>query len=175
LIAYPFRIGFLCARQVRVYLTRILSYGAQDKNALAIATGRQVLIDMGITRLPRRPGTRHVIAELLKTKWALRNHTEESLLALPTLEDKRWLQAMSIIDMMQAVAYCSDMNLFAVMNLRMLRWTVRYGVCRFSPTVLATYGVVLCQIGELRTAQLYGASSMDVKGFSSYDYLSDWV
>jgi histidine kinase len=158
-----------------VYLTRILSYGAQDKNALAIATGRQVLIDMGITRLPRRPGTRHVIAELLKTKWALRNHTEQALLALPTLEDARWLQAMSIIDMMQAVAYCSDMNLFAVMNLRMLRWTVRYGVCRFSPTVLATYGVVLCQIGELRTAQLYGASSMDVKGFSSYDYLSDWV
>jgi hypothetical protein len=98
------------------------------------------------------------MAELLKTKWVLRNHTEQSLLALPTLEDKRRLQAMSIINMMAAFAYYSDMNLFAVMNLRMVRWTVRYGVCRYSPNALATYAVVLCNVGEFQAAQVFGAS-----------------
>lgn len=146
-----------CVGKVRVYLTRISSYGSQDKHGLAITTGRQVLIEMGITRLPRRPKTHHVIAELLKTKRVLRNHTKNSLMALPTIEDKRWLQAMSIVDIMLAVAYCCDINLFAVMNLRMLRWTIRFGVCCFSPNAISAYGVVLCHAGELRAAQTYGA------------------
>jgi histidine kinase len=139
-----------------VYSTRITSYGCQDKHGLAISTGRQVLIEMGVTRLPIRPRLTHVVAELLKTKWVLRKHTQQSLLELPNLESKRWLHAMSIVDMMEAVAFGSDINLFAVMNLRMIRWTVRYGLSRFSPTALAAYGVTLCHVGELQAAQSFG-------------------
>jgi predicted ATPase len=142
--------------KVRVYLTRILSYSAQDRNELCLATGRRVLMDMGMTTLPKRPGTQHVILEFLKTKLALRKQTEQSLKELPVLEDERWYQAMSIIDMMQAVAYCSNQNLFAVMNLRLLRWTVKYGVCRFSPTVFATYGIILCTLNEIADGQMMG-------------------
>jgi histidine kinase len=141
-----------------VYLTRISSYGSQSKQALAVATGRQVLIEMGVTRLPNRPNTLFVMAELMKTKWVLRHHTEQSLLGLPTLRDKKWLQAMSIANMMGASAFFCDINLFAVMNLRMVQWTVRFGVCNYSPNALAAYGLVLCQIGELQAAQSFGAS-----------------
>jgi hypothetical protein len=42
------------------------------------------------------------------------------------------------------------------MNLRMLRWTIKHGVCRFSPTVFSTYGVVLCGLGELELAHMFG-------------------
>jgi predicted ATPase len=151
--------------KVRVYLTRILSYSAQDLNDLCLATGRQVLIDMGMTNLPMHPGKGHVIIEFLRTKMALRNHTEESLKTLPLLEDKRWFQAMSIMDMMQAVAYCTDQDFFAVMNLRMLRWTLKHGVCRFSPTVFATYGIILCTLNEINPGQIMGT----YKNFRSCD------
>jgi predicted ATPase len=142
--------------KVRVYLTRILSYSARELNDLCLATGRQVLIDMGMSTLPMHPGKGHVIIEFLRTKMALRRHTEESLKNLPLLEDKRWFQAMSVVDMMQAVAYCTDQDFFAVMNLRMLRWTLKHGVCRFSPTVFATYGIILCTLNEIDAGQMMG-------------------
>jgi predicted ATPase len=119
---------------------------------------------MGMSTLPKNPGKGHVLVEFLKTKIALRNHTEQSLKALPLLEDERWYQAMSIVDMMQAVAYCTDQNFFAVMNLRMLRWTLKHGVCRFSPTVFATYGIILCTVNEIEAGQVMGA--LTVKSFS---------
>ena len=65
---------------------------------------------------------------------------------------------MSVIDVMQAIAYISNMNFFAVMNLRMLRWTMKHGVCRFSPTVFATYGIVLAGLNELNMARIMGTS-----------------
>lgn len=139
-----------------MYLTRILSFGAQDRNVTAMETGRSVLMEMGVTKLPLRPNTLNVLVELIKTKIALRSHTEESLKALPALENKKWRQAMSIIDMMQAIAYCSDINFFAVMNLRMVRWTVKHGVCIFSPSAFATYGIILAGLNELNTARSMG-------------------
>ena len=142
--------------KVRVYLTRILSYGAQDQNAKALATGRKVLLRMGMTRLPKRPGLRHVVLELVKTKFLLRRHTESTLLALPLLTNDRWLQAMSVVDMMNAIAYCTDINFFAVMTLRMLRWVVTHGVCQYAPTVFSTYGIILCGLGELQAARMFG-------------------
>jgi histidine kinase len=142
--------------KVRCYLTRILSYGAQDLNADALETGRDVLIKMKITTLPKCPGKHHVRVELAKTKLLLRGHTLTSLVALPLLKDKHWHQAMGIIDMMNAIAYCANINFFTVMNLRMLRWTIKQGVCRFSPTVFSTYGVVLCGLGELQLAHMFG-------------------
>ena len=142
--------------KVRVYLTRILSYGAQDRNFEALQVGRKVLREMKVTNLPMRPTTRHIIVELLKTKQLLRNHTPDSLLALPKLESKKWLLAMSVVDMMNATAYVFDINFFTVMNLRTLRWSVAHGVCRYSPTVFSTYGVILSGLGDVKVARMYG-------------------
>ena len=142
--------------KVRVYLTRILSYGAQDRNLEALQVGRKVLREMKVTNIPLRPTTRHLIVELLRTKFLLRNHTPESLLALPKLESKKWLLAMSVVDMMTAIAYVFDINVFTVMNLRTLRWSVTHGVCRYSPTIFSTYGVVLSSLGDVKIARMYG-------------------
>jgi predicted ATPase len=146
--------------KVRCYLTRILSYGAQDCNGLALETGRSVLIEMNVPMLPKKPGLLHVFVELMKAKRCLKKYDQQSLLSLPALEDHRWYQAMSVVDMMNAIAYCSDINFFAVMNLRMMRWTLSHGVCKFSPTAFCTYGIILCGLGELKEAHMFGTSSL---------------
>lgn len=151
--------------KVRAYLVRILSYGAQDRNVLALETGRRVLMEMGITRLPKRTKAHHVLVEIIKTKLVLRRHTEQSLIALPKLENKRWLQAMSIVDMMISIAYISDIKFFAVMNLRMLRWALIHGVCRYTPTAFSMYAIVLCTLGELSKGRMYGTS---ISGLSHF-------
>jgi predicted ATPase len=134
--------------KIRVYLTRILSYAALDRSEEALDTGRRVLQELGVTRLPKNPGNHHVLLELMKTKALLRHHDESTLNALPPLDDKAMFQALSIIDMMQPAAYLYNLKLFAVMNLRSLRWTVTRGVCQFSPTLFATFGIILCGLGE---------------------------
>jgi predicted ATPase len=146
--------------KVRCYLTRILSHGAQDRNSLALETGRKVLVEMKVSTLPMKPGIFHVFVELMKTKRCLKKYDQQSLLSLPNLENKKWYQAMSVVDMMNAIAYCSDINFFAVMNLRMMRWTLSHGVCQFSPTVFCTYGIILCGLGELKEAHKFGASHL---------------
>jgi predicted ATPase len=134
--------------KIRVYLTRILSYAALDQSEDALDTGRRVLRELGITRLPKNPGNHLVLLELMKTKALLRHHNESTLNALPPLDDKLMFQALSIIDMMQPAAYLFNLKLFAVMNLRSLRWTVKRGVCLFSPTLFATFGIILCGLGD---------------------------
>jgi predicted ATPase len=134
--------------KIRVYLTRILSYAALDRSEDALDTGRRVLKELGVTRLPKNPGNHHVLLELMKTKALIRHHDESTLNALPLLDDKAMLQALSIVDMMQPAAYLYNLKLFAVMNLRSLRWTVERGVCQFSPTLFATFGIILCGLGE---------------------------
>jgi predicted ATPase len=146
--------------KIRAYKTRILAFVAEDRLVEAIDTGRQVLSDLGVTRLPRRPGFFHVLAEFAKTKYLMRLHTEQSLAALPDLDNLGLFHAANIVDVMQTAAFLSNPNLFIVMNLRILRWTVTHGVCQFSPTQFASYGMILCILGNTVAASSMGMSTV---------------
>jgi predicted ATPase len=96
----------------------------------------------------------------------MRIHDEQSLAALPHLDDIRLFLAMNIMDVMQIAAFLANPNLFIVMNLRMLRWTVTHGVCQFSPTLFASYGMVLCILGQTAAASSMGMSP-SASGFAA--------
>jgi predicted ATPase len=53
---------------------------------------------------------------------------------------------MGIIYMMTVMAYITNPNLFLVMFARVVRWNIKYGVCKYSPHAFGTYGVVLCGV-----------------------------
>jgi predicted ATPase len=145
--------------KVRVYLIRISSYGVQYRHELCLEIAVKVLKEMGITRLPLRPRSYQVVLEAIKTKLLLRNRTEESLTSLPLIESKRWLQAMSITDMLQQIAYNSNQNFFAVMRLRSLRWTLNHGVCSYTPSLFAAYALLLCATGDVQKGHVMGTIS----------------
>jgi predicted ATPase len=143
--------------KVRVYLIRISSYGVQYRHELCLEIAVKVLKEMGIARLPLRPRSYQVVLEAIKTKFMLRNRTEESLTSLPLIESKRWLQAMSITDMLQQIAYNSNQNFFAVMRLRSLQWTLNHGVCSYTPSLFAAYALLLCASGDVQKGHAMGA------------------
>jgi len=140
----------------RVSLIRILSLGAQEKTEEAVAFGLNVLHGLGFLSLSR-PGKFAVLKELVKTKLLLRTHSQQTLSALPLLQQRDRIMAMAIIAKLGTMAYFLDPNLYVILYLKCFRWSVKYGVCQHSPIAFATYGAIVCNVlGDAMLGRLYG-------------------
>ena len=143
--------------KVRVYLTKILALGVRERFKEAVDTGRLVLKKMGITDLPRDPSDLTVLREAKKTKVLFKNQTKQTLMQLPIATDGRWILAVGVVDRMASKAYLFNMNFYIVMHLRCLRWTLKHGVSKFSPSTFATYGIILGnRFADAEGAKLFG-------------------
>ena len=132
------------AEKMRAYMMRIKSYGEKEKFQQAIATAVDVYNQMGLgTTLTTSPGKANVVMELLKTKKFLKKHTQESLIALPLMEDERRIAAMGIIDMLAVPAYSASPMLYVLIWIRAVRWSVKFGVCKYSATAFSRFSVVM--------------------------------
>ena len=129
--------------KIRAYLTRILSYGVQERFGEAIDTGLFVLREMGMATFPRNPSKVSVLMELLKTRRVLKTHTLESLSKLPVLGDKKRELAMGLIHMMSSMAYVSCPNLHFIAYFKATRWSIKYGLCKYSPPAIARCAILV--------------------------------
>jgi predicted ATPase/class 3 adenylate cyclase len=127
--------------RARVYMTKVriethLSH-LQDAFAAAV-TGLSLL---GI-RVPAHPGRFAVLIEMIKSRWALGRRTPESILALPPLTDPEAIVAMHLYFFVLPYAYSSP-ELFSLIQLRMLRISLRKGINQFSFSGFNLYGTIL--------------------------------
>ncbi|MDE3253995.1 MAG: AAA family ATPase, partial [Bacteroidota bacterium] len=82
--------------KVKPYEIRILAYKAENKLLDAIQTGLEVLSQLG-EKFPARPGMLHVMTDLVKTKIKLGRKNNETLQALPVMENEYKIAAMRIM------------------------------------------------------------------------------
>ena len=134
--------------KLRALFLKIQSAMAMERTDEALDVGMEALKTLGIRGIPRRPSMLVVSLEIVRTRRLLRRHTAETLLELPLLTDKRRLSAAQCIDFLQNASYISDPNFFLVIFLTAMRWCIKYGITKFSPSLFAIYGQI--QISTFR-------------------------
>jgi predicted ATPase len=56
--------------------------------------------------------------------------------------------AVHIIYRIMNATFSADPNLFLILALTAMRWTVKYGVSKYSPPMISVYGLVVCGLLE---------------------------
>jgi predicted ATPase len=154
--------------KLRALLVKAYVLGGQHKPLEAIDTCRGVLRNLRIW-LPSNPKTIHVLIEFARTKRILKGRKAHELLSLPRTSDKMKIEAIRFLHAASIFAWHADLDSVAsFLFLRMMRLTLKYGLCKLSPYVFATFGVILAAIGEHREGFEFGQVALQL-----HDHLED--
>lgn len=134
--------------KVRAYTVRISYLGSCERYMDALSVACSVLRDLGLVTLPLAPSLFKIVKELGKTKRMVKDHSVSTLLALPMMEDPRRIAAMGILDKMATFAYLCNEKLLLLLFLLAMQWTLKYGLCEYSPYVITCYGFILILLGD---------------------------
>lgn len=129
--------------RVKVYETKILAFMAQSKFTDALNTTVEIVNKLGVP-IPKRPKTRHILAETFRTKWALRGKTIESLVDLPQMTDPHKLAALQLMSLAITPAYFTSPAFFAILIHKMVALSVVYGNAPVSSVAYVFYAMLLC-------------------------------
>ena len=145
--------------KVKLYEVEIISYTAQNKKLEVVDTALFVLKLLGIN-FPKDPNMLQVLMSLAKTKLALIGKQPDSLFELPQMTNSSLSAALRIMIKMGMPTYMLFPNLFLLITLKAVRLYIKHGNSNSSPTVYATYGMLLCYIGDINSGYKFGKLSL---------------
>ena len=129
--------------RVTAYQTKIQAFMAQNKLLDALNTAMEIVNMLGVS-IPKSPKARHVLAEKLKTKWALRGKPIESLIDLPRMTDPVKLAALQLLSLAVTPAYFTSPALFVIIINKMVALSVVHGNAPVSSVAYVFYAMLLC-------------------------------
>jgi hypothetical protein len=127
---------------LRVRSTRVNSLSSTNRLTEALEEGLDTLRHLGV-KIPPKARMRHVSIEFLRTRRLLRGKTNEAVLRMPLMVDADNIAAMQMLNLLFPVAYRIDRVLFTLINLRLVRLTLQYGLSAISTVGFAAYSVML--------------------------------
>ncbi len=128
--------------KARVYTTMVVVYTNQRSPREAIELGLSALRLFGIKySIDADKGS--VIFELIKARMALRRHTLEQVLDLPRMQDEELLAAHELMLSVATPAYYVNPNLFALLTLRGVNDSLRYGHVPHAALAFASLGTIV--------------------------------
>jgi predicted ATPase len=154
--------------KLRALLVKAYVLGGQNKLLDAIDTCRGVLRQLRIC-LPSNPKTIHILIEYARTKRILKGRKAHDLLSLPRTSDDMKIEAIRFLNAASIFAWHADLEgVASFVFLRMMRLTLKYGLCKFSPYVVATFGMLLAALGEHKEGYEFGRVALQL-----HDHLED--
>ena len=142
--------------KVKPYEIRILAYKAENKLLDAIRTGRELLEQLGET-FPKKPMLPHVMLDLVKLKFKLRNKGNDQLKELPLMTNEYKIAAMRILAGIASSSYWATPTFFPLVIFRMVNLSLQYGNTSVSAFAFATYGVIMCGVlGDMKSGYEFG-------------------
>ncbi|MHA7630759.1 AAA family ATPase [Corallococcus sp. M7] len=149
-------------QRVRVLELKLYRCSSQMLWSRCIELGLKALRMLG-ERLPARPSKADVVLALGRTKWMLRDHSPESLRALPEMKDEDRLAAMRILRLIGSAAYFSLPDLFPLITFRMVQLSIRWGNTGLSSYAFVLYGLILCSVlGDYDGGYAFGRLGMEL-------------
>lgn len=145
--------------KVKLYEIKIIAYTAQNKKLEVVNTALFVLKLLGIN-FPKNPNISQVFMSLIKTKLTLIGKQPDSLYELPQMTNSYLSAALNIMISMGMPTYMLFPNLFLLIILKAVRLYIKNGNSTGSPTVYATYGMLLCYIGDINSGYKFGKLSL---------------
>lgn len=135
---------------------------AQYEMPEAVRIGVAVLRDLGV-RFPERPRMSDVVLAMIRTRLSLVSTSMASLAALPEMTDPETSAAMRIMSVMLKAAYGVSLELAALLSLKSVRLSVKYGNAPESPVAYAIYGALLCdRVGAIDTGYRFGRLALQL-------------
>lgn len=131
--------------KVQVFEIRIQSKIAENRIIEAISIALTALDILGI-HLPESPGKARVVAGYLHTRSLLTGKKVEDLADLPVLTDTRIRAGTRILFCVITAAYLARPELWAMIVLHLVNFSLRYGNSQASPVAYTYFGVFLCGV-----------------------------
>jgi len=131
------------SEKARLYNIRLMMYATQGHHRDACDVGIAGLRLFGIDLSPS-PSRVAVMGELLRVKRRLLGKRVPDLIDLPEMRDADRRVAMSFLSNLTGTSYQADLNLFAVVVLRMVHMSLKYGNTHMAAHGYGLYGAMLC-------------------------------
>ncbi|HSH05805.1 MAG TPA: AAA family ATPase [Anaerolineae bacterium] len=128
--------------KVRIYEVTIGAQLAANQPNQAARTALEALRLLGI-KIPIEPHFGHVVSSLMRTEILMVGRKIERLASMTAMSLADKLAAMRIMSTVSAAAYIANPQLFALLALKMVRLSVRYGPAPASAQAYATYALIL--------------------------------
>jgi len=127
---------------------RALVSGHQYDDALAECL--QVLEELGYSSFPEvsRLSNFDLSKDMAKTKLLLRKY-KGRITGLPLMNSTIRIHAMGVLNALYETCHQSKSPLLPFVGTRMVRWSLKYGLCTHSCVAFARFGTLLCSTGNL--------------------------
>ena len=146
--------------KVTAYEVKIQASIARNRSQEGLKIGLAALRLLGV-KFPVNPNRLDIMLALLRVKYVLLGKKIESLVDLPEMTDPVKLAAIRILMNLGTAAYNSAPNLFPLIVLKGIEFSVRYGNCLESTVAYASYGIILCAVlGDIEKGYRFGRQAL---------------
>ena len=128
--------------RMKIHEIRLLAYTGQNKPHETVTYAIDVLKLLDI-RLPA-PNKINIMLSLLKTKFALKGRQPHELIHLPEMTDSQKLAATRILAIALSAAFHTDPKILALIELKLVNLSLKYGNAPESAFAYSIYGFFLC-------------------------------
>ena len=146
------RHAIACHDKITACCTQILSLGSRMKFLEALELGLNNLKRLG-EPVPS-PTKYNILREYVKTKWKLRGKSNEDILRLPLMSDRKKLGAMRISGIIFLYACFCRPEYIAMLATQSVQLSLKYGLSAMSAPGFASFAFLLCS-GTGSTAEGY--------------------
>ena len=148
--------------QLRVHQIFVFALIAQSKHLEVINYGLGVLKKVGV-KLPNRPNDLHIITELIKTKWLLRNHTASSFKNVTLVDSEELRLIIHIMSSTSTGAYHNYPKLFPLVIFKSMQLAIKNRITINSIPFFGGYASILCGVtGDYTSGYEYGRLSLSL-------------
>ncbi|OKH45045.1 serine/threonine protein kinase [Calothrix sp. HK-06] len=149
--------------QVKVYEVKIKALGAQNKALEAVNTALDFLKLLGI-EFPEHPTQYDVQLAMAELASNLAVKRIEDLLELPEMTEDKPLAAMRILSSAITLTYQVTPNLFPLITLKQISFSLKHGNAPFSTHAYVIYGVILCGVvGDIESGYQFGQLALSLE------------
>lgn len=178
---------FIDSTGARLLLVAVRNAQERSQEALDICLDALDQLEEGFVSRRRRLCCfrEGVYVEFFKTKFLLRRYTDEDILSLPAMNDKRQRIVIDFLRNVALSAFPSGLIHFgALVILRCVRLSLRHGICEHTPFSFGAYGLLQATVGRqydvayrfgtlsLTMAKRYFPSSKEIEALSSVAFYS---
>ncbi|MBX2841414.1 MAG: AAA family ATPase [Flammeovirgaceae bacterium] len=129
-------------RQVKIYQLLINKQLAQNEPIKALEIGRAFLKKLGV-KLPKKPGTFHILIGFLQVKIALIGTKIPDLVHLPPIQDKKQNAIINTLGNMGSAALIALPELLPVIVFEQVKRSLKYGCSPATADAFSTFGIIL--------------------------------
>ncbi len=146
--------------KIKIYEVKIQSCAAQSQPHNAVLIALKVLHLLGI-KFPHKQANLRILSALVHTKLMLPLPTSR-LLNLPEMTDPYQLAIMRVMRSVGSPAYQATPWLMPLIAFKGVNLSLKYGNTAESAYAYASYGVILCGIGDVTAGYQFGKLAMQV-------------